>query len=293
MNINMDSVYFGEKGLTSTSANFIANQAKEACQTIREKLNTLSFVNGSIQLVGGSLTSTEKGVSDLSEIDNMLQTICKYNSLIAWLREALKAKTKVAEEVKKLSVDDWAKQVGIEIPESPEPPVELTEQDVLDTWSIKDRNRYLNLGTFVSVYGKAVHPKGPYAEARKALKEYLVNPVRYEENGRDTLIRKYTPSINAEDVDKEFFKLQAIWRKYQAEYNAYAHKIQLTIDQDTNEKQSRYSQKLKDYANKYRELNAKFTEWRTMQLQEIASLKIIIPNALLDTYNEVNGLSVE
>lgn len=287
----MDSIYFGENGLTSTSANFIANQAKEVCQTIKEQLNNLSFVNGTIQLVGGEETSTSKGVTNLKDIESMLQTICKYNSLIAWLREALKAKEKAANEVKALKIEDWAKEMGLDFPVEPKQEAYITEQDVLDTWSVKDRNRYLTLGTYVSVYGKFVHPKGPYADARKTLKEVLVNPVTYEENGRDTIIRKYRPSISTNEVDKEFFILQTTWRKYQAEYNAYAHKIQLAIDEDTNLKDTTFYQQAKDYTNAYKNLSAKFSAWKTKTLNEISRYKIIIPNDLVDIYKQVNGLS--
>lgn len=37
--MNKDKVYFSNEGLTSTSCSFIANQAKEYCQTVQEELD--------------------------------------------------------------------------------------------------------------------------------------------------------------------------------------------------------------------------------------------------------------
>lgn len=47
-----NKVFFGENGLTSTSANHIANLAKEFISTNENYLNNISFVNCAIGLIG-------------------------------------------------------------------------------------------------------------------------------------------------------------------------------------------------------------------------------------------------
>ena len=47
-----NKVFFGESGLTSTSANHVANLAKEFISTNENYLNNISFVNCEIGLIG-------------------------------------------------------------------------------------------------------------------------------------------------------------------------------------------------------------------------------------------------
>lgn len=286
----MDKVYFSDKGLTSTSANFIANQAKEYVQTINERLDNISFINGSIALVGGNFTSTQQGEITLDWVPTALNQVTQAYSLIAWLREAIKAKGALQKEIASTDLYKWCVDNKVDYPQIPEQEPILTKEEVIDSWPIKDRNHYLSLSTKVSVYGKFIHPKGQYSEARKELKEKINNPVSYQESGRDTIIKKYAPSVSPDTVDKEFFDLQSEWRKAQAELNSYEHKIQLAIDKDTNEKNSKFEQEYKDYQNKVQTASAMLKTWKDKSQQEIADLKIVIPDALRDIYNIVTTL---
>lgn len=289
--MDKDKVYFGEQGLTSTSANFVANQAKEYCQTVQEELDATNFVDGTISLIGGEETSTQKGVKDLSYMQKDLDTIVKAHSLIAWLREALKAKDNFSKEVKSKALFTWCQENSKEYPQHPLQENPITKDDVLATWSIKDKNRYLALGAKVSAYGKFLHPNGIYATKRKQLKYFINNPVRYDQDGRDTIIHRSTPSIDVATVDNEFYRLQGEWRKAQAELNSYEHKIQLAIDKDTNEKNSKYEKEQSDFQNKIETLSSEFRAWKDLELQRIANLKIVIPHDLEEIYNKISDLS--
>lgn len=285
-----NKVYFSKSGLTSTSANHIANMAKEYVQTLQEELDSTNFLDGKIALIGQKFTSTQNGVTSLDYMQKDLDLITKSHSLIAWLREAIKAKDTLRKEISSLALVKWCEISGKEYPEAPISISSLDVDDVLATWSIKDRNHYLTLGARVSTYGKFLHPNGTFAKARKALKERINNPIEYKETGRDTIIKSYSPSISADEVDKKFYELQSEWRKAQAELNGYVHKIQLAINQDTNEKNTAYSEAQELYYAKLSALQAEFKEWKDNQLQEIANLKIVIPNALQDIYNIVTAL---
>lgn len=286
-----DKNYFGENGITSTSANFIANQAKEMVQTVEEELDGTSFLNGKIGLIGGTFSTTSKGVTSLDYMSADLDQIVKAHSLIAWLREALKAKVNLQKEIANKSLEDWCKETNREYPEAPQGEAVLTKDDVLATWSIKDRNRYLYLSAKVSTYGKFLHPNGTFSDARKRLKQRINNPIGHSGSGRDTIIKSYEPSISPEEVDKKFYELQGIWRKAQAELNGYEHKIQLVLDEDANKKNSTYSQACSDYQKKMSSLNAEFKAWKDITLQQIAALKIVIPKDLEDIYKTVTELS--
>lgn len=286
-----DNIYFAESGLTSTSANHIANMAKEYVQTLEKELNATSFLNGTIALIGGEETPTMKGVKDLHYISPDLNSIAEAHSLIAWLREALKAKENLKKEVERMPLKQYAEANNLSYPEEPSREEPVTKDDVLAEWSIKDRNRYLALGAKVSVYGKFLHPDGAFSDARELLKERVNNPVEYRESGRDTIVKKYEPSIDVSTVDKKFFELQGVWRKAQAELNAYEHKIQLGIDADTNQKNSSYAEKYKEYCANLVSISAQFKEWKDKELQRIANLKIVIPNELKCIYDIITALS--
>lgn len=46
-----NKVFFGEKGLTQTSANHLANIAKETVESNRQALDSVGFVNVNISLL--------------------------------------------------------------------------------------------------------------------------------------------------------------------------------------------------------------------------------------------------
>lgn len=289
--MDKDKIYFSKDGLTSTSCSFVANQAKEYCQTVQEELDSTNFVDSTISLIGGEETSTKKGVKSLDYMQKDLDTIVKAHSLIAWLREAIKAKDNLRKELVAIPLAVWCQTNSKEYPQPPISEDPITKNDVLATWSIKDRNRYLTLGAKVSAYGKFLHPDGTFAVSRKGLKQAINVPVKYRENGRDTIIEKYSPSIDKDTVDKEFYRLQGEWRKAQAELNSYEHKIQLAIDQDINEKNSKYQKEQSDYENKMGTLTSEFRAWKDLELQKIAKLKIQVPHDLEDIYTTITDLS--
>lgn len=286
-----DKIYFGDNGLTSTSANFIANQAKEMVQSIQEELASISFLNSEIGIIGSTMTPTSKGVTTLDGIEDSVDTIVKAHSLIAWLREAIKAKETLRKEVSGTDIETWCKENGKEYPAQPTLETSVTQDEVLATWSIKDRNRYLTLSAKVSAYGKLLHPNGSYSKARAELKKKINNPVYYQESGRDTIIHSCSPSIKASVVDAKFFELQAIWRKAQAELNGLEHKIELAIEKDTNAKNSKYTSECTFRQHMLETLIAEYRAWKDKKLQDIAALKIVIPHDLQDIYQTVNALA--
>ena len=50
----MISKYLGTKGITSTSANYLANLAKEVAKGVSTKLANISFVNKTVELINGT-----------------------------------------------------------------------------------------------------------------------------------------------------------------------------------------------------------------------------------------------
>ena len=80
----MNNVYFGNEGMTSTTANFYANIASELKQAATERLNNVRFYNLSVAVIG----SYEKqlmsvGNKDLGFIGLGLQESASMNAFCA------------------------------------------------------------------------------------------------------------------------------------------------------------------------------------------------------------------
>ena len=286
----MENVFFGENGLTSTSANFIANQAKEYVESLKEYLSTTNFLDSTIELIGsGKETLSRQGFSsdEVKSIEEVLNTIVSAYSLIAWLREALKAKEDIGKQLREMDMYDWAKENNITLPEYPENVEKLSESKVIATWSVKDRNRYLTAQTFCSVYGKYIHPDGDFSKARKEFLNKRFNSIEYTECGSNTIIHRYTPTVDQSTIESTFKNLQFKWRENQAIVNSYKHKIDTEIQDD-------YVKRLAEYRNEYDRVSeelisirAKYQGYIENKQKEASALKIIIPNDLKAIYNLV------
>lgn len=283
----MENVFFGENGLTSTSANFIANQAKEYVESLKEYLSTTNFLDSTIELIGsGKETLSKKGFSseELKRIEKVLNSIVSAYSLIAWLREALKAKENIGKQLREMTIDDWARENNIALPKYPEAPSKLSEEDVISEWSVKDRNRYLTAQTFCSVYGKYIHPNGDFSKARKEFLNKKFNSIEYTECGSNTIIHRYTPTVDQSIIESTFKNLQFKWRENQAIVNSYKHKVDTTIEDTYTNNVAEYRNKFNKITDELDSYRVQFKEYIENKTKEASALKIIIPNDLKTIY---------
>lgn len=283
----MENVFFGENGLTSTSANFIANQAKEYVESLKEYLSTTNFLDSTIELIGsGKETLSKKGFSseELQRIEKVLNSIVSAYSLIAWLREALKAKENISKQLREMPIDDWARENNITLPKYPEAPSKLSEEDVISEWSVKDRNRYLTAQTFCSVYGKYIHPNGDFSKARKEFLNKKFNSIEYTECGSNTIIHRYTPTVDESLIESTFKNLQFKWRENQAIVNSYRHKINTTIEDNYTNNVAEYRNEFNKITEELDSYRVQFKEYIENKTKETSALKIIIPNDLKTIY---------
>lgn len=117
-----DYIYFGEAGMTSASANHVANMAKESIREIANDLEAVSFYNAAVALLSGGTAQQAHIGSTREQIDRVqqaLESIGEANALIAWLREAIKARERLLQEVKGTTLQDYCERVlgGAEVPQ--------------------------------------------------------------------------------------------------------------------------------------------------------------------------------
>lgn len=291
-----DLIFFGEKGITSTSANHISNLCKEWCLNLENFLNNVSFLNEKVCLIGNvNSTQLSEGVTEdvLKDIPEKLKTVAEAKSLTAWLREAVKAKTRLTAELNAISLEEWAKLLDKSLPKPPSKECCLTEDTYLSALSVKERNRYYQLETFCAVIGKYIHPDKSFAIARKELNDKIIHPNKITGQGRDSLIYTYTPTVEANKVEELFFELQKKHREAQAELNSMKFKMESALAIDNTEKQSKYAEEMDKYNGTMSAIYEEFRLWKIKKQKDIQELKIVIPNSLTDIYNKVNMLGKE
>lgn len=293
-----NSVFFNGKGedevtLTSTSANHIANLAKEYIQSIEACLNNITFFKTEVALIGNNETNViQEGCSQdyIQEIMPAMQKIASAKSLIAWLREGIKAKENLRKKIIEYEFAQWCADTNIDIPTPPERGIVLTEAEYYDSLPIKERNRYYQLETEAAVLGRYIHQLGYLSLARKELKDKMQHPHQVEGKGRDALIYTYTPTVTIDYVESLFFELQKKHREVQAQLNAMKHSCQQAIDESAQKVNTEYNTAMVEYNSKLNELIGLFKTWKDNKSKEYRELKIIIPKSLLSIYNTINSL---
>ena len=291
----MNNVYFGNEGMTSTTANYYANIAKELQQAAAERLKNLKFYNLSVAVIGSYDKQTMAvGNKELGFIDLDLQEIAGMNAFCAWVREAIKEKDKQSREVDNLSMNEWAESQGLEVPVPPARPEftgDYTETDVMNSWDINKRNKYLRLEAFASTYGKFIHPEGSYSNARKEAHTAINQPITKEGSGRDMILYYREPSVSIQDVDAMFIALQEKHREYEKELNCMKAELKEAVNELNRKAYDEYSVLSDEYNAKCRvynstlsELRAKFIAWKQSEQERIAKLKITIPESLKATF---------
>lgn len=277
-----------ELSLSSTSANHLANLAKEAYEKLEARLNSTSFIRETITIIGSTAETNVKlsQAGLLTLAPNVLKEICEYKSLIAWLREAIKEKDRLFKENKSWQSEEYTQHLA----NKPTGEAYLSEQDIIDSWTVKEQEEYLSLETVCAVVGKYIHPTGALSVAKKELSKRINNPVTTECSGRDTIIRKYYPEATEEEVNNLFFSLQKNHREYQARLNGIKHKIDMTLREDMQKKDEAYKEALQEWNNKLNELSVADRLAREAKHKEIEALKIVIPNNLKATYEKLTSM---
>ena len=296
-----NDIYFGEEGMTSTSAQHVSAMANVMVQDVKQHLMGLRLYEKSIRVIGDVECKVEEVNNTLPEISEGVKQICKANALIAWLREAVKEREQAQQYIQDMTLDKWMELQGIEKPASPVPPMmpKINFQDyktILDTGlSVKEYNRFVELNSALAVYGEMIHDKGLLTRQKNELARILQNPTEVKESGRDTIITTYKVDVNVSvDIDKLYTELQSEYRKLQAEKNGIEAKFsnmatayQTRKMEEWKAAKAQYDRDLTRVNSELVGIQTQMQEWKKQRLEELAALKIIIPNDLKALYKSL------
>ena len=295
----MNDIYFGEEGLTSTSANHVSAMANVMVNDLKQHINGLRLYRKYIRVIGETETLVEERNDTLPEVIQTVERISKANALIAWLREAIKERENALNDVNNTDINTYAKRTGYEMIDRPtmpqEPRVNFSDyKTMLDAGlTVKEYNRAMELNSTLAVLGEFVHEKGLLTKHKAELQRIAKNPVEVKESGRDTIITRYEAD-DAAVIDEVYTELQARYRKLQAEKNGIDNKWSNQAAEYQVRKRAEYQSELaawkaecSEWDAQYAELKDKWMTWKKQECDRIAALKIIIPKDLVNLYTEL------
>ena len=290
----VNEVFFGNHGLTSTSANHLANIAKEKIVSNEAKLKNLNFVTTTVDIVGspadsGKTISRGYQEKELAEVRTLLSEIADMNAFCAWIREAIKAKEAEIKDVTERSFDDWLQENDLSL-ERPVLADKPTEDDILEELNIRERNEYLQLEATAATIGKYIHPDGVYSKAREELHNRTMKPYSTEGTGKETLIYSYVPSIDQQKVDDLFFELQKWHRSNEQQLNRIKYEIKRKLGKKAIEQSRKYESECEAYHVKYQAYHSQFKAWQVEESARISLLKIVSPEDLQVIYDTICSL---
>ena len=298
----MNNVFFKDGFLTSTEAQNICNVANEVIARLTESINSVQFYNTSITSIVSSDNEVcaGRGTTDIAWIQDDIIKIGQYNSLIAWLKEAIKNKEEALEELSSMRLQDWSEYENYPAPKSPSRKASVTKEDVIRNLEAVELNKYFTLQSKAAAIGKFIHETGSISRAKIMLNKVVAEPNKISGAGRDTVIYRYTPSVKADDVDNMFLSLMSEHRNLNAQLNFIkakaveeANKQNIANEQEYQKARTAYSKEYNDWLDKIEDLQSRFNQYIITEKEKISKLKINVPDSLMETYKSIKALLAE
>lgn len=321
--IDIPNFLTAKEGVTATAANYAANMAKEAYQELDAKTR-VQFIHETAETFNGKLLTTKKGTTpeEVKAIPEHLHTMARFKSLIAYLREAIKAKEALTETIRNSKDDVWVEMpepLSVQdfkepAPTAPAHPVMWSKEDTMEQWPLERKVRFLTLETKVTNLGKLIHEDGQYNQARKKLANAIAEPSRVDGMGTNIVVYNKESSVPISLIDSVFFSMQQEWRELQKEFNSIQHDLEMEMQNHNDLASAEYKKAYDEYSlemtawrnrrnvffqqqhdveQKYYEnfnaLRLEAAKLREQKLHEVQGLKIILPDNLKVLYNEVSS----
>lgn len=298
----MNNVFFKDGFLTSTEAQNICNVANEVIAGLTESINSVQFYNTSITSIISSDNEVcaGRGTTDIAWIQDSIIKIGQYNSLIAWLKEAIKNKNEALDELSDMELQEWSEFKCYPKPISPCRKITVTKEDVIRNLEAPELNKYFTLQSRAAAIGKFIHETGSISKAKVMLNKVIAEPNKVSGAGRDTVVYKYTPSVEVAEVNDMFLSLMSEHRNLNAQLNFIkakaveeANKQNIANEQEYQKARTAYSKEYNDWIDKTEDLQSRFNQYITTEKEKISKLKINVPDSLMETYKSIKALLAE
>lgn len=311
-----ESIFLGEHGVTTASANYVANVAKEMIRSELDALDNLSFVSTTIsddinQMDCGHISKRGDNEEALMQIPEKLDRVAKMKTLIGWLREGIKAKDELIERVRNMQDREVASILHLQEPglfykaqwkskgmdeaagfkffilkDDP------TEEEFLKQQPEAEQRKIQILQTKVAVMGKFIHDKGAFGIARKQALECGRTPVTVEKGGMAKPVMFYTSylEVSKDKIDDVYFRLQNAYREVQQELNAILFKNTELLRKECLRIQEENKAIWQECDIAKRDYLQAIRQWKEARVAKISDYKIVIPQELREIFDEVNRI---
>ena len=273
----------GKDGLTVTSANHVANIAKEMYEAAESKLKTLKLYSRDYMLAINGNTyrvENESAKADLETLSSVLKEIGELKSLIAFLREGIKAKEAMdGDDVFEAHVEELIKEGRTDLVK-PAMRKEVSFEDAFNELTAEQKARYYALEAKCATIGSFIHPDGVFAKAREAFFEHKQDPIKVVGRGQEAEVNTYTSGFSAQEVDDTFFALQKEYRSLQAELNKLKAEVDEKVSKTDKTSIGEALAAMQIWSEARKAERLKYKEY-------VKTLKIVIPQNLRSVYEKV------
>lgn len=278
--------FFSNTGLTSTSANYICNVAKEYLETLHEEIRAFKPYDTYMSLIDSPTKHlVSSGNTDLSILQEHIHVIADINGFVAWLREAIKQK------------EDLLKYAEVQVrhsfrpaPEYPQRPTPVTKEDIMKEWSEEKLARYYAIEAVATHYGKYIHPRMPISEMKSDFIKKINNPKVVTGEGHDAMLKEYQPTFELHEINFTFMQLQQTYREAEKRLNSIKAEIEETITEQNRVQSSYYQQILSQYKADQALWETEFDQAVEDEIEKISQYKIVVPVQFKGIYDFLNNL---
>jgi hypothetical protein len=278
--------FFSTTGLTSTSANYICNIAKEYLETLHEEIRAFKPYDTYMGLIDSPTKHlVSSGNTDIAILQEHINIIAEINGFVAWLREAIKQKEDLLHYA-----DIQVRRSFRPAPEYPSHPTPVTKEDIMKEWSAEKLSRYYAIEAVATHYGKYIHPRMPISEMKSDFIKKINNPKVVTGEGHDAILKEYQPTFTTHEVNFTFMQLQQKYREAEKRLNSIKAEIEEAMTEKNRVQSSYYQQILSQYKADQALWETEFNQAVEDEIEKISQYKIIIPDQFREIYNFLNNL---
>ena len=293
-----------EGDLTASHANFIANMAKEMAKDLKAPYTHVHSLNKQIELDSKVISITDYKLPNVSDVTK----IGELYALTGWLREAIKAKDRVLEDIDDNNNYDVLTSPKYDhmldgIKEVQRPLlITYVANDDREVFNISEHADYLLEEAIAAHIGQLIHENTHIDRERKLSLSGHEDLIQEMKNGSISVAKFNT----VEGFNEMYYKLQSIYRDAEKKNNynkAKMRNLNSTAEQnflvEAKEKYeadnviyNKYLSEVESSRSKYEQERNKFksdSRKLTLELKGVfSSFKIAIPDALKTIYTEVS-----
>ena len=317
-------VFLSTEGLTQADANHKANMVKESLQPNEDVWLHTNSHNQLVNFEGVDVETTA-----FKKIDLVKESLVagNMNALAAWLREGIKAKAGILQSLETCSTEKFKLEDDEDEPEFRQATMpnqeyvhlkQVSENDIIAEWSIKDRCEYLTLESQAAGVGKKIHNKGEVQQLRLNLSKMKPNEFvnmpdgsGLDRKGGKTYLVKNIPLYNRDEVDTAFMELQELHRGFEQRLNYLKAKIKNDTNVRNQELREEYTKEMKavnernrlaqveynklltEIGDETREYQSKLEKRRLQLVKYVSALRIVVPESLQVVIDNLNVKEVK